>query len=337
MNRLACLCLLLLCWSCEDMLVPDHTDARINQEDFEAAWNHINAIYPLFEFKEIDWQSVYTDFSQRTAATSGDDFNEVLYDLVAELQDPHASVLTLGGTRVRPYNSPRLIRSEGTFSPNILRKYFDEPLIVTANKAIEYQHLRPNIGYIRISTFGNKLRGYQHLFADIIRYFASSEGLIIDVRENNGGSSDVYVPIVSHLLTAPVTTGYQYSVDGFVAPAIIEPHPTTRFEGKIAVLINGTSFSAAEVFSDYLRGPERVRLIGDTTAGGGMSSNSSPRFELPSGRAISLNYSAVLRKDSVVLEWNGVPPDILVLQTVEDIKQGRDKILEAAIAHLENN
>ena len=52
-----------------------------------------------------------------------------------------------------------------------------------------------------------------------------------------------------------------------------------------------------------------VTLVGDTTAGGGVSSNGDPRHFLPSGKSISINYEAILKINGEPLEWNGVAPD----------------------------
>ena len=89
--------------------------------------------------------------------------------------------------------------------------------------------------------------------------------------------------------------------------------------------------------------PERMRqlghvtLAGDTTAGAGMSTNVDPRHHLPSGKAIAINYDAILRFDGEPLEWNGVPPDIQVPQSDRDVADNRDKQLEFAIEFLKKN
>ncbi len=114
----------------------------------------------------------------------------------------------------------------------------------------------------------------------------------------------------------------------------ILPQGGQQYTGPIVILINGTSFSAAEVFVEIMRQLDYVTVVGDTTAGGGVSSNGDPRHFLPSGKSISINYEAILRIDGEPLEWNGVPPDIRVLQTKADVDMKRDRQLQSAIEML---
>ncbi len=323
----------ILCIGCHN-LVPDDSSVELNIQDFEAAWTHIDLTYPLLDYKGIDWDEVYVDYRTRAEQTVGDDIYQVLYDMVGRLEDGHASVLTLGGTKVRPYTPSRMIRDANALDVNLIRKYFDKPLIVIANEAIEYQFITESIGYVRLSTFGSRLSGRQDEFAECVRYFQEADGLIIDVRENDGGGSSVYDPIVGYLISDTVFSGYQVKVNEVIEPGLIPPNQSLTFTKSIIILINGTTFSAGEVFADRFWQQSHVTLLGDTTAGGGMSSNTNPVFTLPSGKAISLNTSAVFRGDSIPIEWNGVPPDIYVRQTAADAVAGVDHQLEAAITRL---
>ncbi len=102
-------------------------------------------------------------------------------------------------------------------------------------------------------------------------------------------------------------------------------------------MINGSCFSATEVFAGRMRQLDYVTIVGDTTAGGGMSSNGEARHFLPNGGAIRINYESILRLDGQPIEWNGVPPDIRVVQTKADIGNNVDKQLEFAVEMLSGN
>jgi len=71
-----------------------------------------------------------------------------------------------------------------------------------------------------------------------------------------------------------------------------------------------------------------VTILGDTTGGG---SGAPEYFSLPSGRQIRISLKDFRRYDGIPYEWNGVPPEIRVEQTEEDIKHQRDRQLERAI------
>jgi len=79
-----------------------------------------------------------------------------------------------------------------------------------------------------------------------------------------------------------------------------------------------------------------VTVAGGTTGGGGVASSSNPpsakgEFYLPSGKMIYVGTGYFERYDGQVFEWNGIPPDILVTNTEEEINAGIDRQLEFAI------
>ena len=46
-------------FSCKDLVVTE-PESNLNVEDFEAAWNRINDVYPYLDFKKINWDSIHT-------------------------------------------------------------------------------------------------------------------------------------------------------------------------------------------------------------------------------------------------------------------------------------
>jgi len=329
--------------SCSEIIVPE-SESNLNVEDFESAWNHINSIYPVFEFKKIDWDSIHTVYRIRAEQAVGDEIYAVLFDLVGELKDGHARIYTVGGDHFTPFTPPRVLRDEEAFDPNLTRQYFDKPLRVVGSKSIEFEFLPDNIGYVRFSTFGTGLRlsDVEIIINDmdfIVNYFAEADGLIVDVRDNDGGRSLLYDQIIARLIDEPIETESAFTVTDTVPPFTITPKGPRQYTGPIVILINGTSFSAPEVFSDRLRQLDNVTLVGDTTAGAGVSFTGSMKLRhfLPGGKSIRIGWNALLRIDGELHEWNGVPPDIRVPQTKADISMKRDKQLEFAIEFLSGN
>ncbi len=127
-------------------------------EDFESAWSHIDSIYPLFDFKNIDWDSIHTIYGERIEQSSDNDFFAIVMDVVGELKDGHANVYTESGAKFRPYTPPRLLRDEEAFDLNVVRTYFSLPLLTTGNGTIHYEFVSDSIAYVYMSTFGNDLR-----------------------------------------------------------------------------------------------------------------------------------------------------------------------------------
>jgi len=328
---------------CGEIIIPE-SESNLNVEDFESAWNHINSIYPVFEFKKIDWDSIHTVYRIRAEQAVGDEIYAVLFDLVAELKDGHAEIITVGGESFSTFTPPRYLRDEEAFDPNLTRQYFDKPLRVVGSKSIEYEFLPDNIGYVRFSTFGAGLglSDVEIIINDmdlIINYFSEADGLIVDVRDNNGGFSSIFNQIIARLIDKPIKTESSFTVTDTIPPSTTTPAGPQQYTGPIVILINGTSISAPENFSDRLSQLDYVTLVGDTTAGAAVSFTDSmdPRYFLPSGKSIKIGWNALLRIDGELYEWNGVPPDILVPQTKADIIMKRDKQLEFAIEFLNGN
>lgn len=112
---------------CSDLLVQP-PDTNQNLADFEYAWKVINDVYPLFEYKKINWDSIYTVYRLRTEKAKGDEFYQVLFDLLGELKDPHVYFLNKGRGVIFPYPGVRFIRDRNAYSPLVVRKYFDTEL-----------------------------------------------------------------------------------------------------------------------------------------------------------------------------------------------------------------
>ena len=324
--------------SCSDILVPE-SEENLNIEDFEAAWSRIDRIYPLFEFKNINWDSIHTVYRARVELMEGDEIYSLLYDLVAELKDGHAKIYTKGGDDIRPYTPPRFRRDDKAFDPNLIRKYFDKPLLIIAENAMEYEFISKAIGYVRLSTFGKAMRLNVDDIDIVIEHFSNATGVIIDIRDNDGGTSSAYDPIIGRFIKTELSTESAFGFNGKRVPYKILPQGKNQFTGPIIILQNGASFSAGEIFPSRMRQLDYVTLVGDTTAGASVGANATPdpRYFLPSGKSIKINYEAILDLEGKPIEWNGVAPDIRVQQTESDIKNGRDLQLEKAVELLSGN
>ena len=164
-------------------------------------------------------------------------------------------------------------------------------------------------------------------------------GLIIDVRQNNGGAFAVR-PLVSHLLAEPTDAGGFVSqpwnakhdrepsqadleaVDPWTGWSIrtfwadVQTNPVTRvsfapaepvFAGPVYVLTSRQTASAAELAVDALRGANRVTIIGERTAGEMLSQTI---FDIPGGFHLSLPIADYYSAANGRIEGVGIEPDI---------------------------
>lgn len=327
------LILVTLIVSCEDIFVKEATSNK-NIEDFEAVWNRVNEVYPFLEFKEINWDSIYTAYSPRVEAARGDEFYIVLNDLLAELKDGHVYYYNKEAGKIYPFYPQRHFKDRHAYSPFVVRKYFDKELQLTASKSAEYEILPDNIGYVFLSDFGENYLTNE--FSGIMEYLKNTKGLIIDIRQKRGGAYQNVEAVVTRFMTEPTERPKLFLLGELVDIDPFQPAVPFTYEKSVVVIVNGSTFSAGELTTEILKQLPQVTVIGDTTGGGGVaSSNGSPEtvgdYKLPSGKTVYIGTGYFERYDGETYEWNGVTPDIRIEQSAEDIKQGRDKQLEYAI------
>lgn len=314
---------------CGDLIVgePDRTD---NVVDFEAAWSITKSVYPYFQFKGINWESLHSIYRARAEQSKGDEIFAVLFDLLAELRDGHVGLTTKGGYYVQTYQPPRTVRDRFAFDPLVVRKYFNKELRLAGGKKIEYETLADNIGYIRISTFtsGNWIQE----FHDVLEYLRYTKGVIIDVRNNGGGSDNTVDVVLSRFIGAPLPRAPGYVNGQLQSRQPLQPRGPFRYANPVVVLINGVCFSATEGFIEMMKQISAITVIGDTTGGG---SGAPEYYSLPSGKQIRVSTKDFRRYDGLPIEWNGVAPHFRVAQTEADVRAGRDKQLEYAFAFLQ--
>ena len=318
---------------CESIFIkPPVSDE--NLEDFEAVWKRVRDVYPLLEYKKIDWDSLYLVYRPLAEAARGDEFYLVLDALLAELKDGHIYYHTPGGGEVYPYYPQRHFKDRHAYSPFVVRHYFDGKLMLSISGSAEYGITPGNIGYVFLSDFhGNYLKNE---FPEILKVLNETKGLIIDIRQKRGGDYQTVLSVVSWFLSAPLEPPKLYFLGHLVEQAPLEPNRSGTYLKPVVVLINGSTFSAGEVTTEMLKQLPTVTAVGDTTGGGGVASGSSPpeivgEYLLPGGRLVYIGTGYFERYDGQPFEWIGIPPDIRVEQTEADIQSNRDKQLEYAI------
>jgi carboxyl-terminal processing protease len=319
--------------NCSDLIVqPPKSNQNI--KDFEIAWKAVDNVYPLLDYKKIDWDSIYAVYHLRTENAKGDEFYQVLFDLLRELKDPHVFLLSKGHGLILPYQSPRYKRGINAYSPFVVRKYFNCQLQLSCKDKVEYGIHSDNIGYVCIASFNDE--GTMDNFDAVLDQLLDTKGLIIDVRRNVGGSTANIEKVVSRFIQSPLKymKGFTKGNVPFNKNPIQPNTARPRYMNQVIVLINGTTISAGELFAEFMNQIPTVTILGDTTAGAAcndIAENIEGDYSLPSGKQIHVGTTYACRYDGLPIDWNGIPPEIRVVQTEVDMKNNKDRQLEYAI------
>lgn len=169
--------------------------------------------------------------------------------------------------------------------------------------------------------------GAQNL-ADFAREFypvVEREGLVIDVRHNDGGSIDSIV--IEKLMRR--AWAYWQSRDGRHTWNM-----QNAFRGKIVVLISEHTYSAGETFAEGMRRLGLGTLVGTRTAGAGIWLSDRNRLA-DGGIARSPEFGQVGMDGAWLIEGEGVAPDIEVENLPHAAFGGQDAQLDAAIKVLD--
>ena len=304
---------------------------------FDSAWKRVKDVYPFFESKKINWDSIYTVYRPKVENANRKQFTNVLNDMLAELKDVHIYHRNAWGNQKYVYESPRQTRDKNSYSLKVIRKYFNNKLARAKCKSVMYGITSENIGYIYF--YDLLKRDLQIEFPEILKKFSNTKGLILDFRTRQGADYQVMQSVVLNFITTPLAKPKLYILEDIEQPPFQPLTDTFIYTKPIVVLINGVTISGGESITEIFKQLPNVTVVGETTSGGGgAASGHTPRAEgsyrLPCNKIIFIPTGYLLRYDGSHFEWNGVDPDIRVQQTEADIKKGRDRQLEYAFKML---
>ena len=159
-----------------------------------------------------------------------------------------------------------------------------------------------------------------------------NQALILDLRGNSGGYSTTMGQLIGNVFSEKVTLGEIKERKGARRVAF-EPRGKNIFNGKIVVLIDSDSASAAELFARIIQLEKRGTVIGDQTMGAVMAAEVIYHdfgLDTKIPYALTITVADVIMKDGQRLEKIGVTPDEKILPTAVDLANKRDPVLARA-------
>ena len=325
---------LLLLASC----VSEDEFSNTPQGNLDALWQIVDEHYCFFPDKAreygLDWQECHHRYSAMLTPTmTKEQLFEVCGKMLAELRDGHVNLAS-------PFNVARYWdwyeNYPVNYSDSLQRVYLGTDYRLTCG--IRYTILPDNIGYLAIPTFDGSV-GSGNLDA-IFTYLRLCDGLIVDVRNNEGGLLTMAQDVTACFVNEKTTVGYiahktGVGHDSFSQPEAVKLTPAEgmRWQKPVVVLTNRRTYSAANAFVSYMKDLPQVTVVGDRTGGGaGLPYNN----ELPCGWTV--RFSACPTYDiHMVSTEGGIEPAYRINLLASDFVRGKDTIIEFARQLLSSN
>lgn len=167
--------------------------------------------------------------------------------------------------------------------------------------------------------------------SDMIAKARKYKALILDLRGNPGGSVEALARFLGGFFDKDVKIADR--VGRKENKPIIAKANKNPFTGRLVVLIDSRSGSAAELFARVVQLEKRGVVLGDRSSGSVMEARhyneqSGMDVILPFG--VSVTEANLIMSDGKSLEHVGVTPDQVVLPTAADLATGRDPVIARA-------
>lgn len=192
-------------------------------------------------------------------------------------------------------------------------------------KTVSYTLLDNNIGYLSISQFEEvTTKQFKAAVEDL--QSQGMKGLVIDIRNNPGGLLDTVVGMLKYMLPDGLIV---YTEDKQGNRKEYKGQDNDEFNLPLAVLVNGNSASASEIFAGAIQDYGKGTIIGTQTDGKGIVQTVKP---LTDGSAIKFTIAKYFTPKGQDIHGKGVTPDMVVeYGTDADV----DTQLDAAIKNVE--
>lgn len=183
-----------------------------------------------------------------------------------------------------------------------------------------------------------KLSGFDFEPGDVDKVVDSAvkgaSALVIDMRGNPGGYVETLQKVAARLFDKDVTMA-TVKMRKSAKPMLAKPKKPV-FTGKVVLIVDADSASAAEVLARTMQLEGRGTVIGDQSAGAVMQAQFfQEALEGIEGAVVfgaSITNADLIMKDGKSLEHTGVTPDEVLLPAPEDMAAGLDKVLARAVA-----
>ena len=209
-------------------------------------------------------------------------------------------------------------------------------------------HGENDYGYVKIDSFSDNsvltIQLWERMIRTLKRYAVN--GLIIDMRQNGGGSGFLADQMAAYFFQEPHTLGnagyydedrgeFYFNPDG--EDRYYLPAEDLRYDGEVAIIVGPFCLSACEFFSYDMTIDDRAHIVGHYPTGG--LGGSIKSIMMPDDEYFTFTIGRAVDSDGEIhIEGKGVAPTVLVPITDEILLADEDDdfLLDAAVAHLDS-
>lgn len=184
------------------------------------------------------------------------------------------------------------------------------------------------IGYIRVTEFDSvTTEQYRSALEDLENQ--EMNGLVVDLRSNPGGNLDVVVDILDLMLPEGTVVSMEEKSGEETVYSSDEEH---QFRKPLAVLMNGNSASASEIYAGAIQDYDAGEIVGTQSYGKGVVQQI---FDLKDGTSVKLTIAEYFPPSGRSIDGKGITPDVEVEYEPDEENPEYDNQLEKAIEVVE--
>lgn len=319
---------------CQDLFfepVPQNDPEAI----FEDLWGEFDKHYAPFEERGVDWDVQYSIYRPQVSASTTDaQLESIFKQLLTELNDCHVDLVVPNkpAWKANQYVNDKI--DDELFNLDLIKEnYLQNSYQINGYDLNTYGWIG-DIGYVHMRWISDNMFD----FPAILDYFEDSKGLIIDLRHNGGGQHMwglensgrlTNVKRLTHKAKTKNGTGQNDYTDWY--EWYLEPEGEF-FDKPIVFLTDRYTISAGERMTYAYKALPNAIHMGDTTNG---SIGTKVGRELANGWKYTIVTQKVEGFDGKFYEGVGIPPEIYIKNTMDEMNQGIDRTLEAALTQLD--
>lgn len=195
-------------------------------------------------------------------------------------------------------------------------------------ESVKWEMLEGNVGYIRITRFGEDTSGLARKAATDLNSKGASS-IVLDLRGNGGGLLTAAQDVAGLWLNNKVVVTER---QGGQVTDTLRSGSSPVLEGvKTVVLVDGGSASASEIVAGALRDNNAATLLGETTYGKG---SVQVILDLGNGTKLKVTVARWYTPNGKNINEEGIVPDVKVSIDENDVAAGNDPQKAAALKQL---